>query len=287
MSNKIIAANGKINIGLNITGKLPNGYHLLDMIMVPISLADFLHIKFHEEEGDLNITSNLKNIPLGPENIVYKVYEKFYEKTGLKKRKVDLYLEKNVPSEAGLGGGSSDGAHFLKALNELHNYPLNLVELIELSKGVGADLPFFLVNKTARVQGIGEILERVENNLDCDIILLKPEFGVSTVAAYKNSSKIEKMKSANMNSILMGLRENSLELVKRGIENNLEEALLVDNENIIGFRKKLDSIGGLEFFMSGSGSAYFTFVKKGEGKTYLSKLEEKIKNCKFYLCSFL
>lgn len=284
---KKILANGKINIGLNVLGKLPNGYHLLDMTMVPISLADTLDVEFFQEEGELTITSNIEGIPLGPENIVYKIYNGFYQKTGLKKRKINLFLEKTVPSEAGLGGGSSDGAQFLKVLNEFHGAPLNENQMMDLGKSIGADIPFFIRNESSRVQGIGEIVEKIENNLDCDLILIKPQFGVSTKVAYENVSKVEHMKMANMDMILQGLRENSLEMVKRGIENNLESALLIDNEDIIGFRKLLDGIGGLEFFMSGSGSAYFTFVEKNRGEFYLNKLRKEIKNCKIYLCSFL
>lgn len=281
-----IKSNAKINIGLNVEGKLPNGYHLLDMVMVPISLSDILDIEFVSVPGDLHIDSNKEDIPRGPENILYKVYEKFYKKTGLKKEEIKIFLEKNIPHEAGLGGGSSNGALFLKLLNEHHKNILSLDEMLELGKTVGADIPFFILNKPCRVQGIGEKLEEIENNLNCKLIVIKPNFGVSTAKAYKNVGEIKSLKKGNIEQILEGLKRNSLDMVRQNIENSLEQGLLLDNEDIIGFRKELASFGELEFFMSGSGSAYFAFVERDRGELYLDKLEKGIKNCEVYLCDF-
>lgn len=281
-----IKSNAKINIGLNVEGKLPNGYHLLDMVMVPISLSDILDIEFVSVPGDLHIDSNKEDIPRGSENILYKVYEKFYKKTGLKKEEIKIFLEKNIPHEAGLGGGSSNGALFLKLLNEHHKNILSLDEMLELGKTVGADIPFFILNKPCRVQGIGEKLEEIENNLNCKLIVIKPNFGVSTAKAYKNVGEIKSLKKGNIEQILEGLKRNSLDMVRQNIENSLEQSLLLDNEDIIGFRKELASFGELEFFMSGSGSAYFAFVERDRGELYLDKLEKGIKNCEVYLCDF-
>lgn len=281
-----IKSNAKINIGLNVEGKLPNGYHLLDMVMVPISLSDILDIEFVSVPGDLHIDSNKEDIPRGPENILYKVYEKFYKKTGLKKEEIKIFLEKNIPHEAGLGGGSSNGALFLKLLNEHHKNILSLDEMLELGKTVGADIPFFILNRPCRVQGIGEKLEEIENNLNCKLIVIKPNFGVSTAKAYKNVGEIKSLKKGNIEQILEGLKRNSLDMVRQNIENSLEQGLLLDNEDIIGFRKELASFGELEFFMSGSGSAYFAFVERDRGELYLDKLEKGIKNCEVYLCDF-
>lgn len=281
-----IKSNAKINIGLNVEGKLPNGYHLLDMVMVPISLSDILDVEFVSVPGDLHIDSNKEDIPRGSENILYKVYEKFYKKTGLKKEEIKIFLEKNIPHEAGLGGGSSNGALFLKLLNEHHKNILSLDEMLELGKTVGADIPFFILNRPCRVQGIGEKLEEIENNLNCKLIVIKPNFGVSTAKAYKNVGEIKSLKKGNIEQILEGLKRNSLDMVRQNIENSLEQSLLLDNEDIIGFRKELASFGELEFFMSGSGSAYFAFVERDRGELYLDKLEKGIKNCEVYLCDF-
>lgn len=166
-------SNGKINIGLNITGKREDGYHLLDMVMVPISLSDRIKGEIEDISGTLTIKTNKKGIPTGKENILYKIYEKFYNESGLERKKVYVYLEKKIPHQAGLGGGSSNGAFLLKLLNEFHGNYFTVDKLIEIGKSIGADIPFFLINKSARVTGIGENIETIENNLENSIIVIK------------------------------------------------------------------------------------------------------------------
>lgn len=275
-------SNAKINIGLNVTGVLPNGYHLLDMVMVPISLSDKLNGEIFEESGDLEITTNKPSIPTGKENILWKIYDRFYEKSGLPKKKIKVYLEKVIPHEAGLGGGSSNGAFFLKELNSYHNNFFSQEELIEIGKSVGADIPFFIVNKPSRVGGIGEKIEVIENNLEADIILIKPNFGVSTARAYKNMYMLNNKKDADIDKIIAGLHEGNLTSVEKNIENHLEQGLLLEDSNIIEFRKKLANISDMKFFMSGSGSAYYAFTQNGEKE--LEVLKEKLEHCEVHLC---
>lgn len=282
----IITSNAKINIGLNITEKLPNGYHLLDMIMVPISLADKLEIKFNSQKGKLNISSNIKDIPCDEKNILYKVYKTFYEKTQIEPEDIDVYLEKNIPHEAGLGGGSSNGGFFLKELNKFHNFVLSDEDLSLVGKSVGADIPFFLKNTPCRVKGIGEKLEKIQNNLECDVILIKPKFGVSTKKAYELYSKLDEKKFANIDEVLSGLKENNLKKVCENIENMLEQGLLIDDENIKNFRNRIKETG-LDFFMSGSGSCYYILSSKNTTEDYLKILNQKFDDCRIIKCNFL
>ena len=282
----IITSNAKINIGLNITEKLPNGYHLLDMIMVPISLADKLEIKFNNQKGKLNISSNIKDIPCDEKNILYKVYKAFYEKAQIEPEDIDVYLEKNIPHEAGLGGGSSNGGFFLKELNKFHNFVLSDEDLSLVGKSVGADIPFFLKNTPCRVKGIGEKLEKIQNNLECDVILIKPKFGVSTKKAYELYSKLDEKKFANIEEVLSGLKENNLKKVCENIENMLEQGLLIDDENIKNFRNRIKDTG-LDFFMSGSGSCYYILSSKNTTEDYLKILNQKFDDCRIIKCNFL
>lgn len=277
-----LKSNAKINIGLNVTGVLPNGYHLLDMVMVPISLTDRLDGEIFDEEGELEITTNKPSIPTGKENILWKIYSKFYEMSGLPRKRIKLHLEKVIPHEAGLGGGSSNGAFFLKELNSYHNNFFSLEELIEIGKSIGADIPFFIVNKPSRVKGIGEEIEVIENNLDRDIILIKPNFGVSTAKAYKNMYMLNNKVDADIDKIVCGLRDNDITLVEESIENHLEQGLLLEDSNIIEFRKRLSNIPNMKFFMSGSGSAYYTFVENGERE--VKAVKEQLQHCEVHLC---
>lgn len=282
-----VKSNGKINIGLNIIEKLPNGYHSLDMIMVPISLADKIEINFKEKKGNLHISSNIKDIPTDERNILWKIYDAFYNYTKIEKEEIEIYLYKIIPHEAGLGGGSSNGAFFLKELNKYHKNILSEDELINLGKNVGADIPFFIKNYPCRVKGIGEKLQKIDNNLECDIILVKPNFGVSTKEAYSLYSELKNVKNADIEKIITALKENDLEAVKEFSENVLEQGLLISNENIKSFRKKLESECNAKFFMSGSGSCYYTFVPKNAVESYTEFLKTKLSNCQIYSCSFL
>lgn len=282
-----LKSNAKINIGLNIIEKLSNGYHSLDMIMVPISLADEININFTEKKGKLQIKSNIKSIPTDEKNIIWKVYNAFYNFTNIEPDEIEIYLYKIIPHEAGLGGGSSNGAFFLKELNKYHKNILSDAELIKIGKSVGADIPFFIKNYPCRVKGIGEELEKIENNLDVDIVLVKPNFGVSTKEAYMLYSTLKNKKDANIEKIIEGLRENNLCNIEEFSENILEQGLLVSNENIKSFRKELEEKCNTKFFMSGSGSCYYTFCPKGKGEDYKSLLKTKISNCQIYSCSFL
>lgn len=279
-------SNGKINIGLNVTGVLPNGYHLLDMIMVPISLSDKITGEIEDISGTLEIKTNKADIPVNEDNILWKIYDKFYSESGLFKRKISLYLEKIVPHQAGLGGGSSNGAFLLKLLNEFHGNFFSQERLIEIGKSVGADIPFFLINRSARVRGIGEDIEIIENNLKNSIILIKPQFGVSTGKAYKNMSMLNNKRDANIDKIIFGLKDNRVDIVEDNIENHLEQGLLLEDENIIEFRKKLAELN-MKFFMSGSGSAYYTFVTQEESEEAVTRIKEYLNSCEVYLCSSL
>ncbi|WP_432204816.1 4-(cytidine 5'-diphospho)-2-C-methyl-D-erythritol kinase [Cetobacterium somerae] len=280
-----LQSNAKINIGLNITGVLENGYHLLDMTMLPVDLADKLTIKVSDKFGKLKIKTNKKDIPVDESNILYKIYKKFYEVSNIMPIEIEVYLEKKIPHQAGLGGGSSNGAVFLNFLNNYHNNILTSDELIELGKNIGADIPFFILNKACRVRGIGEKLLEIQNNLNVSLVIIKPSFGVSTVDAYKEIKNIKNPKMANINEIINGLKNNDLELVEKNIENNLEEALLKSDEKLVQFKKKLSEVKDLKFFMSGSGSAYYAFLIK-DIHEQISNLKYRFNDCEVFLCNF-
>jgi len=284
---KTVKANAKINIGLNILEKLPNGYHSLDMIMAPIDLADDLEIEYSGKPGDLIITTNKADIPTDERNILWKVYDAFYKKTNLSKEEIKVHLIKNIPHEAGLGGGSSDGGIFLRELNTYHDNIMNLEEMTDLSKGIGADIPFFLINKVCRAKGIGEKLEILENNLQCSIILIKPPFGVSAGEAYNNFSKLRDSKVAEIEKISRGLKENNIYNVLSNIANHLEQGLLLTNKEIIEFREELSLKSENTFFMSGSGSTYYTVVEKNIAQKTYETLKCLFKDYEVYLCKFL
>lgn len=281
-----LKSNAKINIGLNVVGRLDNGYHLLDMIMVPITLSDNLLIKVSKKNGNLKITTNKKEIPVGSDNIVHKVSNEFYKETKIQPLQMEVYIEKNIPSKAGLGGGSSNGATFLKFLNEFYGNPLSEHKMIEIGKRVGADIPFFIKNKPTRVRGIGELLDEIENKLVSDILLIKPNFGISTEKAYKYVDKLTRKSLADIELIQKGLENNQLEVVENSIKNNLEEALLIEEIKLIEFKNRLLELKDMKFFMSGSGSTYYSFISKVEFLKHKEKIDLLFNDCEIYFCNF-
>lgn len=282
-----IKSNAKINIGLNIIKKREDGYHELDMIMAPIDLRDILKIKFGQKKGNLILTSNNEDVPCNEDNIVYKIYEKFYDFTGIEKEEISCHIEKNIPSQAGLGGGSSNGAFFLKALNTYHKEILSLEDMINISKNIGADIPFFLINKTARAEGIGEKLTVFENKLDKKLILIKPDFGINTGHAYGNIIKLKEKKIADIEKIINGLKENKVSLINENIQNSLQQASLIDTDELIRFEKEINKVENLKFYMSGSGSCYYSFVAIHRADEVYNLLRNKFKTYFVSLNSFL
>lgn len=286
MKNTIVS-NAKINIGLNIIRKREDGYHELEMIMAPIDLYDTLEIDINKEKNDLEIISDTYGVPNDKSNIIYKIYESFFQYTKLEKVGFIVKLTKKIPFAAGLGGGSGNGAVFLKYLNEYFGNIVSLDKLIEIGKKVGADIPFFIMNKSAYVEGIGEKITLIENNLDCDILLIKPNFGVSTKEAYESYSKLKNVKKANLSLIIDGLKKNTLDQVQNNIENSLQQSLKEYKKEVLEFEEKLKEEYQSNYYMSGSGSCYYILIGKEKSAQYLKRAEEQFKGCYISLHKFI
>ncbi len=283
---KRIKSNAKINIGLDVVRKREDGYHELDMIMVPIDLYDIIDVEISDEPGELSISTNKKEIPVDSSNIMAKVYNKFYEKSGIEKKKMSIYLEKNIPFSAGLGGGSGNGAEIIKFLNSYHGNRFSEEELINMTMNIGADIPFFIVNKSARVKGIGEKIEIIENNSDFRIILVKPNFGINTKYAYSLVADLKEKKRVNIEEIVVGLKNRDISKIENNIENSIWQAVREKDENVINFEKILKQEKE-KFYMSGSGSCYFIIVNKEISEEIYLKMVEKFKECFVSLHGFL
>ena len=286
MNKYKIFSNAKINIGLNVFQKESDGYHNIDSIMAPIDLSDEMNVTFYSNLGDLRIECSDKNIPTDERNILYKTYKAFFEDKK-EKRKIDIILKKNIPSEAGLGGGSSNAAFFLKLLNKHYGNVYNESELQELAMKIGSDVPFFIKNKTARVSGKGNKVEIVENNLKDSIILIKPlDFGVSTKEAYESFDSLKEVKYADFDKIIKNLKEGNRIALESNIENSLEQGILKTDINIKMLKMTLNSvISGKKFFMSGSGSTYYTFVTELERSQIETRLKTFVDNVKIIICN--
>ncbi len=177
-------ASAKINLSLRILGRRADGFHEIDTLIAPISLADELTIEPNESASELSFSSDDPSLPTGEENLVVRAARSFFAEIGVAAN-VRIELRKKIPHGAGLGGGSSDAASTLLGLNQLRGAPLPIARLTNIAAEIGSDVPFFLRQSAARCRGRGEVVEPLAETPRLELLLLKPEFGVPTPWAYQ------------------------------------------------------------------------------------------------------
>lgn len=252
-------AYAKVNLGLNVIRRREDGYHDLESIMVPIQVHDLIEIHPYH-------TTVFECIPpfrIAPEkNTLLKMIEvcraefKFTEQFRIR-------LYKHIPSQAGLGGGSSDGAAVLNYLDRFYNWNLSDQAKIDLALKVGADVPFCLFEKPALVEGIGEKLSFFDNHLDVWIILLQPRKGVSTKKAFEGLH-FESMVHPDMSRIQSSLEQNDYTLLWQSMGNSLEARALELVPEIQELKQTLVELGCEVSMMTGSGSVVMGFSQNEE-----------------------
>ncbi len=178
-----ITANAKVNLFLEITGKLSNGYHTVDTVMQSVSLADRLYIEQIPKKDGIVITCNTEGVPTDESNIAYKTADALLKNIGADFG-VSVHIEKNIPSQAGMGGGSADGAAVLCGLNQLCGNPVSDEGLLAIAASKGADIPFCIQGGTQRLIGTGtDMCERLRSP-ELHLVIAKPMCGISTPSAY-------------------------------------------------------------------------------------------------------
>ena len=248
-------AYAKLNLVLEVYKENEEGFHDLKTIMVPIDLYDSLTFDQIDDGIILLDNSNLAY----DENIVYKAAKLFLETYNIKKG-VLITLEKNIPTQAGLAGGSSDAAATLRGLNKLFNLNLSLEELATLSERLGSDVAYCLYSRPALCTGRGTNVKLLDFDIPkWSVLLLKPPFGCSTKEIYKNYEAPEKKKTARINHVLEGLKEDNLELVNKNMFNDLESSAFKLNSSLSKLSESLNQVS--KTLMSGSGSTLFILSK--------------------------
>ena len=173
-----IRAYAKINLALDVVSEREDGYHELNMIMAPIGLHDLILID--PIEKGIEITTNTYRVPTDERNIMYKVADALIKKFDIQSG-VRIHCYKHIPSQAGMGGGSADGAAIFRAMNSLFHLRMSYQDMCEMGKEIGADIPFCVWNRIAVVGGIGENLHFIDcSRFNCHLLIVKPKKGVST-----------------------------------------------------------------------------------------------------------
>jgi 4-diphosphocytidyl-2-C-methyl-D-erythritol kinase len=255
-----VFAPAKINLSLKILGRRNDGFHELDTLIAPISLYDGLRID--KGRHGIKFRCDDPSVPQGDDNLAVRAAKAFFETTRLEPA-ISIELNKKIPHGAGLGGGSSDAASVLLALNELFQAKLSREALTEIAEPIGSDVPFFLFQSAALCKGHGEMVSPVKLKRQFSILLLKPAFAVSTGWAYsrwQNSREIP------------GIRYEAQEFAEQTFANDLERPVFEKFVFLAQLKMWLlcqSEVGAA--LMSGSGSTMFAVIRENADADSVAK----------------
>ena len=287
-----IRAPAKINLTLRVVGRRADGYHLLDTVMVPVSLYDDIDIRkvgVAKKQSKfprplIKVTCSNPAVPTGPKNLAYRAAELLLAKAK-PKPPIEIRIRKRIPVGAGLGGGSTDAAATLNGLNRLLKLKLSRQKLEQLGLSLGADVPFFVRGLPARAGGIGEKLQPLRGLPAMWLVIIYPGFPVSTTWVYRNLPRKLTIPEVN-NSITRRLKDfNNLQAV---LVNELEPVTLNRYPKIAIIKEKLLRAGAAACLMSGSGSSVFgIFHSNRKARVAFRKLMAEEEGAQAYLVKCL
>lgn len=267
-----LRANAKLNLFLDITGKQANGYHTLKTVMQSADLCDELEFIISDGTG-IEIFCNRSDLPLNEDNLVWKgisaVLSYAYFSPGCK---ITVNLTKNIPSGAGLGGGSADCAAAIIAMNELFHLDFFDDELKTVAAMCGADVPFCIKGGTALCEGVGDIITPLPTLAATDIVIAKPKESISTPEAYALFDKSGRQSEGDYAAFEAAMTSGSAKELGGALYNAFTESCAP--MEVKGIRNKLKMAGALGAEMTGSGSAVYGIFADGESaQAALKKFE--------------
>ncbi len=246
-----IAAPGKINLYLNITGRREDGYHTMEMVLATVSLCDEVEIALREK--GIRFSCDGLGLPAGEENTAYQAARLVLEAAG--GGGVSLRLHKRIPTQAGMGGGSADAAAVIFGLNRLLGEPLDWKRQLEIAAQVGADVPFCLTGGIQRATGAGEELMPLGGQLNFNCVLVKPHTGIPTAWAFAQFDRKGAPLESSLDEICQAVRQGDLAEVAALMQNAFEQVCPL--EEVSALKRQLLQMGALGAMMTGSGSAVF------------------------------
>ncbi len=255
MTTTSVKSYAKINLSLRIVRKREDGYHELDSIMVPLEMHDSIIISPLYNSGDNFVTVDDFSNGLIHYNLASASIEALAKEYGFK-NKFRVYIHKVVPMQAGLGGGSSNAAFTMKAVNNMLKLKASDEKLIELCTPLGADIPFFVKCVPARCKGIGEEMEPIFIKNNYSVLIVKPNRGCSTKEVFAVADKKE-FNPVDIDAVIQALKEGDDETLANVVGNSLEEAAMTLVPEIKEIKDTLKKAGFKIVLMSGSGSTVF------------------------------
>ena len=279
--NRVVAEScAKVNLALDVTGTGADGYHMLETVMQSIDLRDVLIIGKRDDK-EMSITCSNPGIPVDDTNIAYKAAKEFFAATGIGEHGLSIHIDKSIPVEAGLAGGSADAAAVLSGLDRLFETALSPEQLREIGLLVGADVPFCLTGGCAFAEGKGEILTSLNKLPPCSITVAKPPEGVGTKHAFKlfdeYNGEIERPDTKKM---VDAVNNGNLPEIGRRMVSAFSVIMQDESAALSGV---MTSAGALGSVLSGSGSAVIgLFESEKSAARCLCLLRDQVKEC--WLC---
>lgn len=250
MKSITLKAPAKVNYRLDVLSRRPDGYHELRMIMQRVDLCDDISITVSDTPG-VSVFCGKEGVPDGPGNIAWRAADALLQRSGRTEGLV-IRIDKRIPVAAGLGGGSSDGATVLMGVNELLGLGYSKQELMAIGVTLGADVPFFIFQRPALAEGIGDRLTPLERTPDAWIVLVNPNIHVSTAWVYQNLQLTRVVERAKLPSFIGEVAELSALLA-----NDLEAVTIGRFPIIEEIKEQLVAAGAISSMMSGSGPTVF------------------------------
>ncbi len=259
MTKLRLPALGKINLSLDIMGLREDGYHELSSVMQSIELADWLTVEANNS-GEIKLTCTSPALSLGDDNLIIKA-AKLLQKHFCPEKGAEIYLEKHLPIGAGLGGGSSDGAATMKALNYLWNLNLTTSDLVALGAQLGADIPFTLIGGTAWAEGIGERLTILPPAPRLLLVLVKPAASLGAGEVYHYWDQNFGISNCSTPQVLAALEKGEQKQLVLSMGNDLEKAVLELTPEVQKIIEQMYALGVVKALVSGSGPIVIGVVK--------------------------
>lgn len=250
-----LKAVAKINLGLDVLRKRPDGYHDLRMVMQTVNLYDRITIREMEEPG-IRVYTNLRYLPVNEDNLVYRAARLLMEEFSIRQG-VEIQLQKYIPVAAGLAGGSSDAAAVLVGVNRMFQLGLSRQQLMERGVKIGADVPYCVLRGTALAEGIGEVLTLLPPVPRMHVVLAKPPVHVSTAFVYGNLKADQLDTHPDIDGQVQAIRDGDYRKMA-ALMGNVLETVTVPAYPVIGqIKDRLMEAGALNAMMSGSGPTVF------------------------------
>lgn len=294
MRRNVQTAYAKINLSLDILGRMDNGYHIVKMVMQTIDLSDELIFETRDIDCpasmEITLVSDSGEIPAGEDNLIVRAVRRMEAKYSIRKD-LKITLKKRIPVAAGLAGGSTDAAAALRAVRDLFVPEVSDEELQKIGVTLGADIPYCITGGTQLSEGIGEVLTVLPDAPQCGLVIVKPPVGVSTGEVYKRYDSLDQVTHPDIDAQIRAIRNGDLAGMAGQCGNVLEEVTGAMYPMIGEIERFFENEGAMVSRMSGSGPTVFAVFadekEAGRASNAFYQTRGREGKCEVIPCKFI